>query len=624
MLLSGRRDLIVAGVLAALALAVAVPAARYMTHLQFSQLAERGQNTLGLAVSALRGELARYRALPALIAQYDTIHALVQDPGDPALVAGVNAQLKEINALLGSSDIYVLLPDGLTVAASNHDGPASFVGESFAYRPYFYDAAEGREGRFFALGTTSLKRGYYFGAPVWVGDRILGVVVFKVDVDQIERTWHGADFRILVTDRDGIIFMSDRPEWRYAAIDRLTPERLERSAATRRYADTELRELPVTRAQGPTGHLMLTVEEGGARTEYLAVTENMAEADWTVKVLMQTRPARFQALVAITALLLLLGVAVLGWHSLQQRRRRMEERLAVQRDAQEMLERRVSERTADLAEVNRRLNEEVVERRATERQLRRTQSDLVQAGKLAALGQMSAALSHEFNQPLGAVRAYAENAEILLERGRIDDARGNIADISLLADRMAELGRHLRNFARKPNARLQTVTVAEVLRDTRPIVAARLREARVELQTDLGPDPIHVRVGTVRLQQVLVNILTNAADAVESLPDPRIALTARQDGARVFIIIRDNGPGVPQAIAARIFDPFFTTKGVGRGLGLGLSISYNIIKDFDGELRVGEAEGRGAEFVIELPAADGDPGDGPGDGGAEGRQGGRA
>src|SRR5699024_7391288 len=152
--------------------------------------------------------------------------------------------------------------------------------------------------------------------------------------------------------------------------------------------------------------------------------------------------------------------------------------------------------------------EEVVERRATERELRKTQADLVQAGKMAALGQMSAALSHEFNQPLGAVKAYAENAAVLLKRGRIEDARQNITDISALTDRMAVLGRHLRNFARKPNERLQPVALDQVLRETLPIIEPRLRGVGVTLDVDLGPVPLMVQAGNVRLQQVLVNILS--------------------------------------------------------------------------------------------------------------------
>ena len=274
----------------------------------------------------------------------------------------------------------------------------------------------------------------------------------------------------------------------------------------------------------------------------------------------------------------------------------------MQASARVELEHRVDERTADLALVNRQLETEVAERRATEKQLRQTQADLIQAGKLAALGQMSAALSHEFNQPLTAVKTYADNAAILIERNRVEEARDNVSRISTLADRMASISKHLRNFARKPNEKLGAVPLADVVKDTLEIVAWRLKAANATVQVDLGPTPPVVRAGSIRLQQVLVNLISNAADAVEGLADREISVSARRKAGKVTISVRDHGPGIPAAIAERIFDPFFTTKGVGKGLGLGLSISYNIIKDFGGSLAVSNNPEGGAVFTIELDA----------------------
>lgn len=593
--------------LAALALGAALVALAILSHShmraqQFDQAAERGQNTLGLAVSALRGELARYENLSELIADHALVLELIRQPDDAARRAALNRYLEQINTLLGSSDIYVMLPDGETIAASNHALPDTFIGHNFSYRPYFQDAMTGGQGRFFALGTTSLKRGYYFGAPIRLGDSIGGVVVFKVDIDGIESTWRGSGYELIVSDPEGIIFMSGRSDWMFAALEPLTRARIARTNATRRYADAELRELPVQRhSQGP--HELLTLRDGTSSREYLVLTQAMPEADWRVKVLLDTAPARMQALTGAAALVLLAGLGLMGLAVWRQRRARHSERMQVQREAQAELERRVEERTRDLAAVNHRLEDEVVERRATERELRKAQADLVQAGKLAALGQMSAALSHEFNQPLAAVRANAENATVLIERGRIPEARETVERIAALTERMAELSRHLRNFARRPKSRLHAVALADVLRDTLAIIEWRLRAADVAVAADLGPDPLYVLAGPVRLQQVLVNILSNAADAVEALPERRITLTARRQGDRVRITVADNGPGVDPAIAGRIFDPFFSTKGVGKGLGLGLSISYNIVKDFGGSLTLASPPGGGAQFTIDLAAA---------------------
>lgn len=579
---------------------IAVQGTAVATRSYMQEASSQANTALRLAVAALSGHLNRYQALPALIADHDDVKELVTRPRDRRLRAAVNSYLKEINELLKSSDIYVITPDGNTIAASNYDGPTSFVGENFSYRPYFQDALKGDQSRFYALGTTSLKRGYYFGAPVRVGGEVRGVIVFKVDIETIEASWQGGEYRIFVSDPEGIIFMSGNPAWLYAGILPLTPDRLARTEGSRRYADARLRPLPAVQSE-LSGHRLLRVSEGSER-EYLALSHYMPEADWTVNVLTDTASVRTQALTTVAAVMLLLCLAALAIAIIIQRRARLRERILMQEQAQEELERRVEERTADLARVNSQIEAEIAERRLTEQQLRQTQADLIQAGKLAGLGQMSAALSHEFNQPLAAAKTYADSAALLIERGRTAEASDNVRRISGLIDRMASISRHLRNFARKPNEKLGPVRLDEVVRDTLEIVETRLKAAGAEMDIDIG-DELAVLAGSVRLQQVLVNVISNAADAVEGLDDRKLSVRAWRDGGRAVLTVRDRGAGVAPAVAQRIFDPFYTTKGVGRGLGLGLSISYNIIKDFGGSLTVSNHPEGGAVFRIELALA---------------------
>lgn len=561
----------------------------YATRRSMDSASLQAGSALRLAVAALSGHLKRYEALPALLADHEDMKELVSHPRDPALRSAANAYLKEINGLLRSSDVYVLTPGGTTIAASNFDGPTSFVGQNFSYRPYFQDAVAGKLARFYAVGTTSARRGYFFSAPIDVDGRIAGVIVFKVDIDSIEASWRGGEYKIFVTDPEGIIFMSGSPDWLYRAIQPLTSERLARTGASRRYSDVTLSELSVRRST-LGGHGLMTIREGRESRDYLALAEYVPEADWTVNVLIDTAGVRAQARTIILAILLVLCIAGLTVAILLQRRARLAERMLLQTQARDELEQRVAERTEDLARVNR--------------ELRQTQADLVQAGKLAGLGQMSAALSHEFNQPLAAAKTYADSAALLIERNRLAEATDNLRRISSLIDRMASLSRHLRNFARKPNEKLGAVALDEVVGDAMDILSVRLAAADATLVVDLGtPAPV-VRAGLVRLQQVLVNIVSNAADAVEGLDDRRILLSATQRADRVILEIRDHGPGVPAAIAERIFDPFFTTKGVGKGLGLGLSISYNIVRDFGGNLSVANDPQGGAVFRIELDAAE--------------------
>lgn len=542
--------------------------------------ARRGDNVLLLATTALSGELERFERLPPLIAEQDAVTRLAQDPGNLTLITEANTYLRRIQRQLGATDIYLMDTTGLTIAASNFDTDTSFIGGNFAFRPYFFEAMTGKTGRFYALGTTSRKRGYYFGAPVQVEDRIAGVLAIKIDLDAIENTWTGGDYAVLVTDPEGVIFLSSRPDWRFSAMRPLSVESRNRIAATRRYADTSIGLLQNTLVSVHRRNPVLKIADADGTRAYLQRDMPMTAAGWTVHVLIDTAPARSAALSLALVAMLALGVLAMLGAVVWQRRLQLDERLQVQAEARADLERRVTERTHEL---------------------RQAQADLVQAGKMAALGQMSAALSHEFNQPLAAARTYADNAGVLMDRGRMPEARANIDRILRLIDRMTSISRHLRSFARAPGQKLSHVALAEVVEAAVEIAALRIRAAQATLTIDLPPDLPQVVAGPVRLQQVLVNILTNAADAVEGLDRREISLTAEPTGEAVLIRITDSGPGVPEGLASRIFDPFFSTKGVGKGLGLGLSISYNIIKDFGGDLSV--TSGPGANFVIRLATA---------------------
>ncbi len=599
-----RSRLLLAVVAGLFCLGLTLAVARVATQGYLSEAQARAEGTLRQTANALEGHLRRFEALPELLADTPEMLALVTAPDDPARRMAMNRWLKAKNAVVQSSDLYVIDRAGNTLAASNHDRPDSFVGQNFAYRPYFTQALAGGKGRFFALGTTSGVRGYYFGAPIRDGQgQVAGVVALKIGVDDIEASWRSWDYRIIVSDPEGIIFMSTDPGWRYRGLLPLTEARLARTAGSRRYADVVPEALEVRRVQEGGFDLMRLRAEDGLEHEFLATAQAMPAAGWTVHVLLDTASLRAQARLAVAAFVLLLAVALSLVLVVVQRRARLAERIAMQAAAQVELERQVQERTADLMRVNRQIETEVAERRLTEQELRRTQADLVQAGKLAALGQMSAALSHEINQPLAAARNYADSAALLIDRGDGARARENIGHILSLIDRMAAIARHLRNVARKPDEVLKVLSLPQVLDEAMLVVGARLRAAAVDVAVNLPDDLPAVRGGAVRLQQVLVNVLSNAADAMEGLADRRIDLSARRDGARVILSVRDHGPGVSAAIADRIFDPFFTTKTVGAGLGLGLSISYNIMKDFGGDLRVANHPDGGAVFDIVLQAA---------------------
>lgn len=565
----------------------------------FAKGHDRAEAALRLTVNALNADLARYEVVPQLIGDLDLIHQLASDPDDPVLRRRTDLWLAEQSAVTGASDIYLILPDGLTIAHSTFDGPNSFIGQNFSYRPYFIDAMRGHPARFYGVGTTSGVRGYFFSAPVRDdAGAITAVVAVKIGVDRIEASWRASDYRVMVTDPDGTAFLSSEPSWLYHSLYPLTPERLARSQASRRYAESPLTEFPLERLRRGGTDILRLPDAGGVRHDYVTVSQNVPDAGWTVHVMLDSADMRAEARLVALSMLLLCSAAIFGALMLRQRRARIAERLA----ATAQLEDRVIQRTADLARVNSQLEQEISERRATEAELRAAQASLVQVGKLAALGQMSASLSHEINQPLAAARNYADSAAILIQRGDLVRARENILEILALVDRMAAIGKHLRQAARQPDDHLSAIALAPLLRETRTIVGARLASADATLDLDVPADLPMLRAGPTRLQQVLVNLIANAADAIEGRADRRITLSARASGGTVVISVRDRGPGVPDAIAARIFDPFFTTKGIGAGLGLGLSITANIVRDFGGQITVHDAA-PGAEFRVTLHAA---------------------
>ncbi len=569
------------------------------------ETAARGHTVLALQAENLVGWLDRYRALPRIYAESTAVRSLLQEPDDGALLHRVNHRLSLWNIASGASDTYLMQRDGNTLAASNWADPVSFVGQNFSYRPYYREAIEGRLGRFFALGTTSARRGYYFSYPVVVEGSILGALVVKVGVEDLERELHASPYRIFVTNGDGVVLLAGDPGWRLKLLAPLSEAAKARILETRQFdlQEVALLDQPLGGAV-PEGGRQVTIEEGEAAGSYLQLARALPSEGWTLNLLLPTLSASAQAFnsaLAVVFGLLALGLVVaLLW----QRRRRLVERLRVREEARATLARTVAERTADLSHANLLLEEEVRERKLAEEELRRAQRELVQAAKLAALGQMSAAMSHEFNQPITAIRSFADNAAAFLARGQEEQTKGNLEQIVRLTDRMAELSRHLRSFARRPQGSIRPVSLAAVIKESLALLGGQIEKAGVELEVGLPEGPLWVMGGHVRLQQVVVNLLTNALDASRDCARPQIRLSVREAGGQMILEVEDRGAGLCEADQDRIFDPFFTTKEVGKGLGLGLSISFNIVKDFDGTLRAANREGGGACFSVVLNRAE--------------------
>jgi two-component system, NtrC family, C4-dicarboxylate transport sensor histidine kinase DctB len=594
---------------------IAVPlaawgAARWARLQAQGELAELADARLALYGSGLSAELDKYRGLPMALSWDPEVSALLTRRKDAGLIDRVDRKLATLNAGAALSALYVMAPDGTTLAASNWTEANSFIGRNFGFRPYFKDALAGRIGRYFALGTTSQLPGYYISypvwAPVWAENHTLGVVVAKIAMDALETTWRQASpdhrERVIVTDRHGIILITSTPEWRFHTLAPLSPESAADIRNSQQYEGAAVEPLPVIADRRATdGVLELRGDDApGGRVRYLVRSATVPNTPWQVHVLLDTAALNdrttMAALIGGASVLLLLAAGGL----VTQRRHALTERLAWQRQAQQVLECRVVERTAELQAANRRLEAEMAERERAEAEARRAQAELIEAGKLAALGQMSAGIVHEVNQPLAAIRSYAENAGLLLEHERFDAVRRNLAEICDLTDRMARITRQLKTFARKAPGTLEPVSANAAIERALSMMEPTAADRTAELVFAAPSSEVTILGESGRLEQAVVNLVANALDAVAETERRTVTITLTPNVDTAVLTVRDTGPGIAEADLTQIFYPFFTTKEVGAGLGLGLSITYGIVQDFGGHIDAANHSDGGALFTVTL------------------------
>jgi len=420
--------------------------------------------------------------------------------------------------------------------------------------------------------------------------------VVRIEFDTLEAAWERAGEHVMVTDSDGVVFLSSDTAYRYRGFGGFeSPMRLVRSS-TDRYlgAPVEDVEGQILQRRGPVLVIKISSPEAGT---YLSQTNMLPEYGWTIHRLTELSTVdedqRDGAIIggSLSALIIILALYVVQRHQAF---------LAASRSGAE-LQRQVAERTHELSDTNASLQTEIDQHRRTEARLRATQNELVQAGKLAALGQMSAAIAHEINQPLAAIRTFMASTKIFAQRGEVAQVARNLDLITDLAERMASITGHLKTFARKSEpGHPEPVAVERAVERTLVLMAGQIREAGVRIETDITPGLL-VTGQAVQLEQVILNLVGNALDAVAGRDQPWIRIRARAAADTVSIAVADNGHGISAAEIDRIFDPFFTTKPLGKGLGLGLSISYGIVQDFGGQIHANNHPEGGAELTVELP-----------------------
>ncbi|AXS84641.1 MULTISPECIES: ATP-binding protein [Marinobacter] len=550
-------------------------------------------------------ELNRYLPIPELMAEHPLLEKALRTPDDPGVILQANEEMQRMATIVGSSDVYLMDVNGLTIAANNYQQEDSFVGSNYAFRPYFSEALATRDSAiYFALGLMSNVRGLYFSHPVLDSQgSVLGVIAVKVLVHELESQWHRpaslSEAEMVVLDRDGISFLASKPRWLYRDFEPYTGT-TPAAESYQRYPDRDLTPINMKRLGRPWGvsdrseKIHLVGSDAGG--DYLSVRTDLPRLDWTLQVMVSTRSVIWTRLAFLVGGAALFFGGLLTWLYLRERYRR-EAELALRG---EQLERRVAERTADLESSNCKLLEEIRERERTQNELRETQQELIQAAKLAVLGQMSAGLNHEMNQPLTAIQTYARNSRRFLEKGAEDMVDANLSEIIALCDKMAELTRQFKVFARKSEGPPAVVDLRQSVDASLKIILAQKSSADIDIRWNRPDHPVMCHGDLIRIEQVMVNLMANAVQAVEESRHPQVGIDIEEAEDCWKCLVRDNGPGL-KGNTEQIFEPFFTTKSVKQGLGLGLSISRQIVDALGGTLTGrNRMDGPGAEFVLTL------------------------
>ncbi|MCV6545742.1 MAG: cache domain-containing protein [Cohaesibacter sp.] len=577
--------------LVGLMLVAAILVASYVyLRAHFSQLAkDLAAERLTLHHAFLSAELEKYKYLPFVLSKDATIENLLLQHQKNSLTAStqkkVNQRLADFVTQSGAAALYLMDETGLTIASSNFEDQTSFIGNKYAFRPYFQDALQGRQGAFFAVGVTTKTRGMFYSNPVQNNQGTIGVMAVKVDFSPLEKSWQQARERVFVTDERGIIVLSSNEEQLYHSTRPLLPEDLQTIRKQRQFAENDLPLLSHgTRSLEKASEMTLD------QTTFIHQTRKMPSQNWTLHYLTPASDVKTRSLsaLALEGLILSFGLlALLYWRGTNLKR----QSLRAQADAK--LQRRL----------NQRLESEIEERKRTEQELRATQDNLIHASKMASLGHMSATISHEINQHIAAATTFIAGMKKLIHQKRHEEADKTLGRIDGLMKRMTAITKQLKAFSRKAEQHQSPVNILDALTSALSIAEPRLKNLDIHLTIKPFHKPLMVMGDRSQMEQVFLNIIQNAIDAVADKATRKIILSISATDAKASIHIEDSGPGLSDDIQTTLFDPFVTTKPHGDGLGLGLAISTKIIESFGGTLiaQNSQQQKMGALFIIDLP-----------------------
>lgn len=546
-------------------------------------------------------DISRYEFIPLSLSFDNSITESLKDTAGSRASEDINSRLKILQSRIGAQAIFVVNNQGNIVFSSDAQAPDSLIGHNVKYRPYFQRVKAGITDHYFAVGTTHDIPGYYQSNGYFSGKEKLGVVVVKVDINDLLKNVQPGQENILL-DQAGVIVSTQHSAWLYHSLTPLPAPTLREANKEHKYLSTNIPSLSFKRIRAINARTDEVFIDG---TRYIMVRQSLPKIDMTLATLSPVSLLYKNIAVRIalgTAVLIFIVISVF---ILAQRNQIIHLRLKNQqalREAYNCLEELVRQRTQELEAQRYELEVALRQRIASEEALLNMQKELVRSEKLAVIGQLSAGLAHEINQPLSAIGIMAANAVRFLAIGEYDEAKANLERISRLVDFIGRISNQLRSFSRNTDDAIQRVLVAGSIDNAMLLLGHRFKEHASQFVRHPPSRNLYCLCNGVRLEQVLVNIISNALDAIkEQHSERRVSVQWYQQGNDVVIAIADNGPGIPVSIIEHIFEPFFTTK-KNRGLGLGLAISADIIRSYGGSISV-ESQESGAKFTLRLPAA---------------------
>ena len=550
--------------LSAVAVATVLVTNRFLTDRFTESTRNRAELRLALYSGNLVSELRRNAIVPQLLAR------------DPALIGALNSgdfsqssqRLISFVDEIGAASLMLLDRDGRTVAATNRER----LGEQHRSQAYFVEALRSNATVFTSQRQEVGSYNFSYSRRIESQGQSIGVIVVEVDLAKFERAWAGISDAVLVTNSEGEIILATEPRWRGQTVE---------TALERQPADSA-----IERAIRATADWTALPADAYFQGEaVMRVEGRIPFRGWNMASF--TTYASVRERVNAVLALEIMGFAILLALTFYALSRKTALRMALfQRES------------AELRALNQRLQREIAERERVQETLAVAEQTLAQSSKLAALGEMSAAVSHELNQPLAAMKTYLAGAKLLMRRNRSEEALAAFSRIDDLIERMGGITRQLKSYARKGQEAFSPVNMGDALASSLSMMEPQLKSRKVKITKILPEDRVLVMGDRMRIEQVMINLLRNALDATKTVSDPQLEIILAS-GETATLTIRDNGHGIEDLDA--LFEPFYTTKQPGDGVGLGLAISSGIVNDLGGRLLARNAEEGGAVFEMQLP-----------------------